>query len=87
MNIKIDDVIEFNNGEYLVLDVINRNDNTYLYLINNHEFLNDISITKVINKEGKYEFTNIDDNSEFDFVMNKIFLDLSDDILELVNNE
>lgn len=87
MSFKIDDIIEFNNGQYLVLDVINKNDNTYLYLINNDEFLNDISITKVVNSDGKVEFTYIEDDNEFDFVMNKIFLDLKTDILDLVSNE
>ena len=87
MSFKIDDITEFNNGQYLVLDVINKNDNTYLYLINNDEFLNDISITKVVNSDGKVEFTYIEDDNEFDFVMNKIFLDLKTDILDLVSNE
>ena len=87
MSFKIDDIIEFNNGQYLVLDVINKNDNTYLYLINNDEFLNYISITKVVNSDGKVEFTYIEDDNEFDFVMNKIFLDLKTDILDLVSNE
>lgn len=87
MSFRIDDIIEFNNGQYLVLDVINKNDNTYLYLINNDEFLNDISITKVVNSDGKIEFTYIEDDNEFDFVMNKIFLDLKTDILDLVSNE
>ena len=39
MNFNIDDVIVFNDGEYLILDVIRENNNTYLYLINNDEFL------------------------------------------------
>ena len=33
MNFNIDDIITFNYGEYLILDVIREKDNTYLYLI------------------------------------------------------
>ena len=46
MNYNIDDVIKFKDGEYLVIDVIKNEGNTYLYLINNDEYLNDVSITK-----------------------------------------
>ena len=52
MNFNIDDVIVFNDGEYLILDVIRENNNTYLYLINNDEFLDDVSIVKVNNNNN-----------------------------------
>ncbi|MGM9874400.1 MAG: hypothetical protein ACI32H_00585 [Bacilli bacterium] len=82
MNFNIDDVIVFNDGEYLILDVIRENNNTYLYLINNDEFLDDVSIVKVNNNNNVIEYTAIDNDEEFDYVVNKIFLDFKDDVLD-----
>ena len=82
MNFNIDDVIVFNDGEYLILDVIRENNNTYLYLINNDEFLNDVSIVKVNNNNNVIECTAIDNDEEFDYIVNKIFLDFKDDVLD-----
>ena len=85
MNYNIDDIIKFKNGEYLVLDVIKNEGNTYLYLINNDEFLDDISITKVTTENGKSTYKHIENNEEFEYVLNKIFLDFKEDILDIVN--
>lgn len=82
MNFNIDDVIVFNDGEYLILDVIRENKNTYLYLINNDEFLDDVSIVKVNNNNNVIEYTAIDNDEEFDYVVNKIFLDFKDDVID-----
>ena len=82
MNFNIDDVIVFNDGEYLILDVIRKNNNTYLYLINNDEFLDDVSIVKVNNNNNVIEYTAIDNDEEFDYIVNKIFLDFKDDVLD-----
>ena len=82
MNFNIDDVIVFNDGEYLILDVIRENNNTYLYLINNDEFLDDVSIVKVNNNNNVIEYTAIDNDEEFDYVVNKIFLDFKEDVLD-----
>ncbi len=82
MNFNIDDVIVFNDGEYLILDVIRENNNTYLYLINNDEFMDDVSIVKVNNNNNVIEYTTIDNDEEFDYVVNKIFLDFKDDVLD-----
>lgn len=84
MNFNIDDVIKFKNGEYLILDVIINKGNTYLYLINNDEFKNDVSITKVTKNSQNYEFSAINSDEEFDYVMSRIFLNYHDDILELL---
>ena len=83
MNFNIDDVIVFNDGEYLILDVIRENNNTYLYLINNDEFLDDVSIVKVNNNNNVIEYTAIDNDEEFDYIVNKIFLDFKDDVLDI----
>ena len=82
MNFNIDDVIVFNDGEYLILDVIRENNNTYLYLINNDEFLDDVSIVKVNNNNNVIEYTAIDNDEEFDYIVNKICLDFKDDVLD-----
>ena len=82
MNFNIDDVIVFNDVEYLILDVIRENNNTYLYLINNDEFLDDVSIVKVNNNNNVIEYTAIDNDEEFDYIVNKIFLDFKDDVLD-----
>ncbi len=87
MNFEIDDIIKFKNGSYLVLDVIKRNDNTYLYLINNDEFEDDISITKVTNKNGFIEYSHIESEEEFNYILNKLFLDFKDDIISIATNE
>ena len=50
MDYKIDDVIEFKNGEYLILDVIKNKENTYLYLINNDEYKE--TVEKIENKNN-----------------------------------
>lgn len=82
MNFNTDDIIVFNDGEYLIIDVIREKENTYLYLINNDEFLDDVSIVKVNNNNNVIEYTPIDNDEEFDFIVNKIFLDFKDDMLE-----
>jgi len=70
-------IISFKEGKYLVLDVVNYNENTFLYLINNNEFEDDISLVKVL-EDGS--FGQIDDEKEFDYVINKIFLDNEEDL-------
>lgn len=87
MNFNVDDVIKFKNGEYLILNVIKNEGNTYLYLINNDEYKNDVSITKVIEENNEIKYLHIEENDEFEYVMNKIFLNYKDDILDLVNIE
>ena len=50
MNFKKNNIIKFNNGDYLILDILNYKENIYLYLINNDEYKNDVSIVRVDNK-------------------------------------
>ena len=84
MKYALDQIIKFNNGEYIILDVINHNDNTYLYLINNSEFLNDVSIVRVLD-DGTLDYIN--EESEFDYVINRIFLDNKIDLIYLASEE
>lgn len=87
MEFKINDIIKFKGGDYLILDVIQNNDNTYLYLINNDEYLNDVSITKVIENNGVIEYNHIDNNDEFNYVLNRLFLNIKEELIELVSEE
>lgn len=83
MNIEINDIIKFRNNDYLVLDVIKKNDSTYVYLINNSEFEDDIAISKIVNDS----FTYIDNEEEFIYVLNKLFLDFKENIIDIATNE
>lgn len=87
MNFNIDDIITFSYGEYLILDVIREKDNTYLYLINNDEFKDDVSIVKVNNNNDVIEYSPIENEEEFDFVVNKIFLDFKEDVLDFATEQ
>lgn len=87
MNFNIDDIITFNYGEYLILDVIREKDNTYLYLINNDEFKDDVSIVKVNNNNNVIEYSPIENEEEFDFIVNKIFLDFKEDVLDFATEQ
>ncbi len=86
MNYEVDQVIQFKNGEYLILDVIKHKDFVYLYLINYNEYLNDTAIVKVVNND-KTSYEYIKNNEEFDYVLNKLFLNNSIDALKLVADE
>ena len=87
MNYQIDDVIKFKNGEYLVIDIIKKDSNTYLYLINNGKHEDDIAIAKVINDDGVIKYSHIENEEEFNYVVNKIFLNLKDEIILFANEE
>ncbi len=84
MKYGLDQIIKFNDGDYIVLDVVNHNDNTYLYMINNSEFLNDVSIVKVL-ENGELDYIN--DESEFDYVINRIFLDNQVDLIYMTQDD
>lgn len=87
MDYKIDDVIEFKNGEYLILDVIKNKENTYLYLINNDEYKDDISIVKVNFNNNIVEYSVVDNDKEFEFIIDKIFVNFRKDMEEFVKQE
>lgn len=87
MKYNIEDIIQIKNEEYIVMDIINHNDNTYLYLINNAINKDDVSIIKVKNNNGIEEFITIEDENEFDYVVSKIFLDYQSEIREILDFE
>lgn len=78
MNIKINDVIKFNKNDYLVLDII---DNRYLYLINNNKFEDDTAIVKIVNKNRETEIHYIENDDEFYYALNRLFVNFKRDIL------
>ena len=86
MNLKKNNIIKFNNGDYLILDVLNYKENIYLYLINNDEYKNDVSIVRVDNNSGITKYSHIDDEDEFNYVINKLFLDHQTEISEFLDN-
>lgn len=83
MKYEVNDIVCFDDKEYLILDIIKDNANTYLYLINNSEYEDDVAISKIVNNE----FTYIDDEEEYDIVLNKIFLDFKNNIISIATNE
>ena len=78
MNIKVNDIIRFNKNDYLVLDII---DNRYLYLINNNKFEDDTAIVKIVNKNRETEIHYIENDDEFYYVLNRLFINFKRDIL------
>ena len=82
MNIKVNDILVFNKKEYLVLEVI---DNRYLYLINNDTYENDTAIVKIVEKYGNVDIKNIDNDDEFDYALNKLFINYKEDILKYID--
>lgn len=85
MKYNIEDIIQIKNEEYIVMDIVNYNDNTYLYLINNAINKDDVSIIKVKNNNGIEEFVTIEDENEFDYVVSKMFLDYQSEIREILD--
>ncbi len=81
-NYKANNIIEFENGNYMVLDIINSFDNTYLFLINENEYENDTAIVKV-KHENNYNYLYIENDEEFNYVLNKLFLNFKDEIYEM----
>ena len=82
MKFKKNNVIKFNNGDYLILDVLNYQGNIYLYLINNDEYENDVSIVRVDYNNGITKYSHIDDEEEFNYVVSKLFLNHFSEISE-----
>lgn len=84
MDYEKNDIVGINNKNYLILDVIRNKQNMYLYLINNDEFENDVSIIKVNDNNGLIEFSQIENEEEFDYVLGKLFIDYRSDIEEYI---
>lgn len=77
------DILEFGKELYIILNVVNYNNNKYLYLINNDDYKNDTSIVKAVENDGVIEYIHIDDDKEFDHVVS-LLLENSKDLLDMV---
>ncbi len=86
MNYKRFDVIKFNNGEYLIINVVTIENNIYLYIINNDDDLNDVYIVKVINNNGSFEYISVNNDEEYSLIINSFPVDNNDNTISSINN-
>lgn len=89
MNYERFDIIEFEGGNYIVLNIVTYKNSTYLYLINNDENKDDVSVVKVIINNDVAEYVPIDNDEEFEYVIGRLLLDNKDIITDVMssNNE
>ena len=78
MNIKTNDILYFKENAYLVVDNI---EGRYLYLKNNDSSKDDIAIVKIMDNQ----IVKIDNEEEFDYAINKFYLDYKEEILSFFN--
>ena len=83
MKYEKNDVIKFSMNEYLILEVIEGKNCVYLYLINNDQYENDLAIVKVVDQR----FINIENDEEFKYVINKLFLKQKNELLDIASFE
>ena len=64
--------VKLENGkEYIIMDIINKNNDKYLVLVEeNNEY--DIQVRKIVFKDGNEYLSTLDTNEEFDDVL-KVF--------------
>lgn len=79
------DVVEVNNKNFIVLNIINHNNNLYLYLINEDENNDEYSIVKVINQNDKIFFDGVSDE-EYQIIANKLVLDNKEEMKEILSS-
>lgn len=79
------DVVEVNNKNFIVLNIINHNNNLYLYLINEDENNDEYSIVKVINQNDKIFFDGVS-NEEYQIITNKLILDNKEEMKEILSS-
>lgn len=81
------DTIVVNEKEYIIIYILNLNENTYLYLINNEEENDDVSIVKVIQDNDKVTVIQIEDPNEFELVLSKILLENQEELKEIIEDK
>ena len=87
MNYERFDIIEFDGGSYIVLNVVTYKNCTYLYLINNDESKDDVSVVKVIVNSGVAEYVPIDNDEEFEYVIGRLLLDNKEIISDVMSSD
>ena len=86
-NYKVNSVITFNTREYRVLDVLKNYGNIYLFLINEDESCNDTFICKLDKYNKKTIYNHIENDSEFEFVLYKLFFKNKEQLILFANEE
>lgn len=79
---RLDEIVLPNGTTYTIIDVVEENNNTYLYLGNQN---NDFVLVEVIMDDGKPKLINIDDEDTFKRVVELLLLknkELLEDVLE-----
>ncbi|MBQ4263376.1 MAG: hypothetical protein IJB83_03920 [Bacilli bacterium] len=79
------DVVEVNNKNFIVLNIIDHNNNLYLYLINEDENNDEYSIVKVINQNDKIFFDGVSDE-EYQIITNKLVLENKEEMKEILSS-
>lgn len=74
IDINLNDIIYFGINKYIVIDYIKYKNETYLYLINADNYLNDIAIVNVKKENGKFLYYLIKSDEEFNEIINNFFL-------------
>ncbi len=86
MNYERFDIIEFDGGSYIILNVVTYKNSTYLYLINNDENKDDVSVVKVIVNNDVAEYVPIDNDEEFEYVIGRLLLDNKEIITDVMSS-
>ena len=60
---------------------------TYLYLINNDESKDDVSVVKVIVNSDVAEYVPIDNDEEFEYVIGRLLLDNKEIISDVMSSD
>lgn len=87
MNYERFDIIEFDGGSYIILNVVTYKNCTYLYLINNDEAKDDVSVVKVIINNDVAEYVSIDNDEEFEYVIGRLLLDNKEIISDVMSSD
>ncbi len=87
MNYELYDVISFEKEEYEIISKTVINDQLYLYLINHLPLKEDKAIVRVNLESNKPKYEFIDSDEEFDMVSKKIFIEMKDEIKNVVGED
>lgn len=71
------DVVEVNGRNFIVLNIINYNNNTYLYLINEDDNNDDCTIVRLNKNNNTYIFEKVNEE-ELKIVMEKLLVEYKD---------
>ncbi len=81
------DILPIEDREYLIIDVLEYNDTTYLYLVNNSDSDDDKAIVKVLYEGDDDYVVNIDNDDEFNYVLSLFAGKNKENIKEVLENK